>query len=765
MNLEKLFTGKRKNIIIGVLMLASFFILLPSFVKVIALQMAPFTDDEVVITTVTFQSEDPDGGGNNLVVGNLFQPAPKFTNKSYPGIIALHGFLFGVGKESMNRWCVELAKRDFVVLSLDMPGNGMSMGDMDLIPRADYESVIIENGVNYLRSLDFVNNSIGLIGISYGGGIASMSAGVLGNLVNATISLNGFTNLTNWLINGILPDFNIDFTVSNDYITLNSVGTTTVTPTNIQDIVKLYGIIKGSGDVFEGLIVPGTTHLSRTFLKKFDAVEYLPNVRNNSTMFIHSTRDNTFSKTNQSGQGFDAIKNAGKNATYISVNDNHQLMDDPNFTSDYCIINFFEEKLKGVNLGTGFANDTEKYSQKRDIILTYSSIFGFSLFYEVIISFFISLIPAFLVFSIIFYNKKFATIRVRKEESIAEIKEKDAEFFDFSFGRGSYSKSILFLIIACSTTYISIIGSALGLYSDLIVGTLCSIFYLVLFLSMYFLPDQAEVDSWEKLKEDRRNIYLKAPQKDVKIFDINSFIILFIIVAIISGGAFIGTLSTNIPAFFEKPLELLFTPLIIIGITFLIAGIVLILILEKGENEGIKFRQIQWSRYTINKYQIIKSFMFGSILFLNFYFSWNIWAYFMKFPMTMGPHSAYYIYMVLAIILFFGGFELIIKIFKEKFLKDNIDISEGKTLRLIPINILTVIIGTVFCFIVIYIAFSPILNSSLFGNLTVYLALIIAVIYLLANILKILSVERGLFGVGVFFPLFILGILGFLLHI
>jgi len=349
MNFEKLLTGKSKNALIGILMLASFFILLPSFVKVIAWQMAPFTEDEVVITTVTYESEDPDGSGYNLIVGNLFQPSPKFTNETYPGIIACHGFLFGVGNIQMNRWGVELAKRGFVVLSIDLPGNGMSIGDMDFIPRADYESTIIKDGISYLKSLDFVNDSIGLIGISYGAGIVSMSAGILGDLVDATIACNGFTNLTNWLIEALLPDMNVDFSVSNEYITLNKVGDTDFTPENIQDLMKLYGIIKGTDKDFEGLIVPGTTQLSRKFLKKFDAVEYLPTVKNNSMMFIHSKRDGTFNYTNQSGQGYEAIISAGKSATYLSVDDNHQLLDDPNYTAHYCIINFFEEKLKGIN--------------------------------------------------------------------------------------------------------------------------------------------------------------------------------------------------------------------------------------------------------------------------------------------------------------------------------------------------------------------------------------------------------------------------------
>ncbi|GAF78120.1 unnamed protein product, partial [marine sediment metagenome] len=65
---------------------------------------APFTDHEVVIETVSYESIDPVDGSKYIVAGNLFMPGPKFANGTYPGIIASHGFLFGLGKEQMNKW-------------------------------------------------------------------------------------------------------------------------------------------------------------------------------------------------------------------------------------------------------------------------------------------------------------------------------------------------------------------------------------------------------------------------------------------------------------------------------------------------------------------------------------------------------------------------------------------------------------------------------------------------------------------------------------
>ena len=108
-------------------------------------------------------------------------------------------------------------------------------------------------------------------------------------------------------------------------------------------------------------------------MSKFDAVEYLPDAENNSVMFIHSSRDTIFDLTNQSGQGYDSMVLANKSASYISVNDNHYMLGDPNYTAYYCAINFFEEKLMNVNLSDSWSGDLEKYSQLRDINLTHPS--------------------------------------------------------------------------------------------------------------------------------------------------------------------------------------------------------------------------------------------------------------------------------------------------------------------------------------------------------------------------------------------------------
>ena len=815
MNLEKYLKGNRKNIIIGTLMLISFFILLPNFVKFIGDIMAPYTDDDVVITTVSYTSEGLPEGENNIIVGNLYQPSPKFSDKEYPAVIACHGWLMGFGKESMHRWCVEVAKRGFVVLSLDLPGSGMSMGEMDMFPRNDFEPRIIADGIQFLKGYVFVDGSkIGLMGISYGGATVSMAAGVLGNKIDATVAMNGFTNTTNWLIEGILPESDVDFEVNRDSIEIKKIGDNKVTKDNIKDFLRLYSIVRGDERLIEDLIIDGTNKLDRDFLKKFDAVKYLDQCKNGSVLFIHSSRDGTFDKTNQSGQAYEAILKANKSAHYILVDDNHQLMDDPEYTSDYCIINFLEEKLKGEELGEDWDSDYEKYSQERDIELTASKTFGFETMYISLGVFFLSLIPAFFIFSIIIYNKKIAQKRAKKEEIILKRLEEDEEYIDYSFGRGSYLRMAIFLALSYFFAYLGIIGLGLGLFSEIMAGFFTAAFYLVLFLALYHLPDKAEIEVWNRLK-NRVKVYPAQEQESrSKIFDINALMPLFLVLLLTIIAAIAGALFSPLPPVWRQPLEPIFRTMLITGSLLLIGGIFMIYRHETRVNEGIQFTQIDWDRYDLATYRIAKSFTFGTALFLNFIFQYNIWAFYMKFPSIIGPHTVYYIFMVLAVLIFYAGVNLILKIVKETTFKDNVDhkertpmkglltvlletlaiaiifaaISENLIIRiggiiisgvifslilyrvikkkyyLALIDFLTFILGICLIALLTFIAFYPLLNTALFGNLTGVIFILLSAIFILTSLFQNLCNERGIFGVPIFVPLAIFTIIAFLFH-
>ncbi len=767
----KLCTGKHKNLLIGALMLVSFFILLPSFIFVVQNQMAPYTDHEVVITTVSYESEGLEGRQDNVISGLLFQPAPKFSDKKYPAIIACHGWLFDIGKETMNRWCVELAKRGFVVLSIDLPGNGMTIGEMDLFPRVDLEPQIIKDGLRFLKGYSFVDDkSLGLVGISYGATTVAITAGKLGTYIGATFAINGFYSATEWLVEDVFLDNKVEFSVHQDYIEIEKIDDREVTKDNIKDFLKLYTIIRGNDEIMEDLIIDETNRLDRDFLKKFDAIEYLPNVRNNSIMFLHSIRDKEFGDISK--QAYKTVKSVNKTAYYTEVDDIHELLDDPEYTSDFIMINFFEEKLKGVDLGDDFDDDFDKYSQERDIELTYSKVFTIATAFYLLASFILSLIPFLIILTIIFYNKKVSINRAKKEAEALDKKVTDKNFIDFTFGRGSYWKTIVLLSCSYFIAYLAIMGGSLGLLSELAMGVLCAAFYFMMFLILYFLPDKAEVNLWsirrKKLLQTESNVGQDQFKESVNPLN-KKFVLLLTMIVVIASGI-VGLLFTFFTNFYYHPFELVFRSMMAMGIVLLVGGIVLAFLFEKRKNDQTKFGNISWERYGLDKYSTIRGITFGSVLFLNFFFEWNIWVYYLKFPMPMGPHSIYYLYMALAVVLFFGGFQVILKIFKENALKGVQQNASPTTERKGKFKkILIEVESTVFgCFLLavgVYLAFYLYFYSEIFGNFSHLIVLFVLVVYLITNIFKIINIDRSIFGISVFVPLLLFCILAYLLHI
>ena len=111
-----------------------------------------------------------------------------------------------------------------------------------------------------------------------------------------------------------------------------------------------------------------------------------------------------------------------------------------------------------------------------------------------------------------------------------------------------------------------------------------------------------------------------------------------------------------------------------------------------------------------------------------------------------------------------------VKIFKEKILKIKVDALLGDYSRKELISNIIVEIGatlfTLFItFLLVFIAFAPLLNTGLFGNLALLLALIFIGLSLITDILKIVCIDRGLFGISIFFPLLLFSILAFFLKI
>src|SRR4030042_4855863 len=176
----ELFRGRRRVAIFATLIFGTFIILLPTTVKMVSNAFLVGGGHDVQIDTVSYVSNQGPEGRSLLIVGNLYHPMFNLSKKC-PAIIACHGFVGGIGKETISRWCIELAKRDYVVLSIDQVGHGSTLGPNMIFPCNDTEPNYIQDGIAYLKTLSFVDPSaIGLLGHSFGGRTVCLAAGVLG---------------------------------------------------------------------------------------------------------------------------------------------------------------------------------------------------------------------------------------------------------------------------------------------------------------------------------------------------------------------------------------------------------------------------------------------------------------------------------------------------------------------------------------------------------------------------------------------------------
>jgi len=256
---------------------------------------------------------------------------------------------------------------------------------------------------------------------------------------------------------------------------------------------------------------------------------------------------------------------------------------------------------------------------------------------------------------------------------------------------------------------------------------------------LYYLPDQAEVDLWKSMKR-KTSLSGKESAMNTKNYILLSIIFTFIIIS-----ALLGLISTFVPSIFKQPIEALLSSMLIMGCILLLGGIFIVIILNKRENARINLKDVDWNVYGLDKYQVIKSLSFGSVLFLSIYIQWNIQAYFLKFPTRIAPHSVYFFHMALAILFFFSGIQLMTKIFKERILRNKVDILLGEYSRKEFLSNVIVEIG-----------------SSFFTLLSVFLLIFISCTPLLHTVI---CVDRGIFGISIFLPLLIISILAFFIKI
>jgi dienelactone hydrolase len=125
--------------------------------------------------------------GDKELSGLLYRPAYASADNRVPAIVIAHGI--SESKDMMSSLGLELSRRGFVVLCLDLLGHGHSGGTVE--DEINEPSFGVIAAVQYLRYQPFVNSSaIGLIGHSLGGGAVRAAAAEDGQ-IDAVVLIAG----------------------------------------------------------------------------------------------------------------------------------------------------------------------------------------------------------------------------------------------------------------------------------------------------------------------------------------------------------------------------------------------------------------------------------------------------------------------------------------------------------------------------------------------------------------------------------------------
>ncbi|MFW9843057.1 MAG: alpha/beta hydrolase [Candidatus Thorarchaeota archaeon] len=198
----------------------------------------------VSVTEVDFQSAD-----GSLIHSTLQKPTYATDTDPLPGVVVIHGSL--QNKEWLMAFGIELARRGFVVLTIDANGHGNSEAGSGSGTAA----------LDYIAALDYVDSTqIGLIGHSMGGGIAWSAMEDSSIYVRALVLVgSGFRSSAPYTPNTLLATGNFDSLSSypHNYTQLEPYF-------NVTDVVPntTYGDFENN--TARRAIFPSTNHLFET---------------------------------------------------------------------------------------------------------------------------------------------------------------------------------------------------------------------------------------------------------------------------------------------------------------------------------------------------------------------------------------------------------------------------------------------------------------------------------------------------------------------
>ncbi len=203
----------------------------------------------VIVTEVDFKATD----GSNIH-STLQRPIYATESSPLPGVIVIHGYL--QCKEWLMAFGIELARRGFVVLTIDANGHGNS----------DTGTGSGVAALDYMASLTFVDDTrIGVVGHSMGGGIARAAIAESSVDVNALVLVGSSISNKTYPANTTYP--------RNLLIAVGSFDSLSSYPSNLTQLEYVFGVSDIQPGVTYGLfssgtarkiVIPATNHLFET---------------------------------------------------------------------------------------------------------------------------------------------------------------------------------------------------------------------------------------------------------------------------------------------------------------------------------------------------------------------------------------------------------------------------------------------------------------------------------------------------------------------
>ena len=213
----------------------------------------------IAVSEVDFQAAD-----GSMIHSTLQKPNYATDTDPLPGVVVIHGSL--QNKEWLMAFGIELARRGFVVLTIDANGHGNSEAGSGSGAAA----------LDYITSLDYVDDTqIGLIGHSMGGGISWSAMNESSVYVRALVLVgSGFRSTVPYIPNTLVATGNFD-----------SLSSYPHNLTRLEPYFNVTGVVSETtyGDFINNTarraVFPSTNHLFETIdpIIVSESVEWMKN--------------------------------------------------------------------------------------------------------------------------------------------------------------------------------------------------------------------------------------------------------------------------------------------------------------------------------------------------------------------------------------------------------------------------------------------------------------------------------------------------------